>query len=236
VTASPGPIRAVLLDLDGTLADTAGEIGRALAMTLRDFGIEPLQQEEVVSLIGRGVQVLVERALAKRGAAIESGAAVKRFHEHYHQTIATDAQLYPGARQGIERLRAAGCKLAVVTNKPRFYSEKLLLFFDLSSQMDTLVAGDDGIARKPAADMILAACQRLGVTPAEAIMLGDSDNDVLSARAAGCRAWCVPYGYNEGRPVEELECDRIVATIAEAAQLVIGSRVIVANATPGATR
>lgn len=211
---------AVLLDLDGTLADTAGEIGRALAATLRDFGVEPLDQHEVVALIGRGLQVLVERAIAKRGAtSLDSQAVVQRFHEHYHQTIATDAQLYPGAREGIDRLRAAGFRLAVVTNKPRFYSDKLLAFLGIASRIDALVTGDDGIPRKPAADMLLAACKKLGVRPAETIMLGDSDNDVLAARAAGCTAWCVPYGYREGRPVEELKCDRIVATIDEAAQL-----------------
>jgi phosphoglycolate phosphatase len=213
-------IRAVLIDLDGTLVDTAGEIGRALTMTLNDFAIVPLPQEEVVALIGKGVRALVERALVRRGATgMDTEAVVARFHDHYRQTVATDALLYPGAREGIDELRATGRKLAVVTNKPRSYSERLLEYLGVASKIDVLVAGDDGITRKPAADMLLAACERMGVRPAEAIMLGDSDNDVLAARAAGCLAWCVPYGYNEGRPVESLGCDRIVASIEEAAKL-----------------
>ena len=215
-------IHAVLIDLDGTLVDTAGEIGRALTRTLTDSGIAPLEQEEVVALIGKGVRALVERALARRGATnVDTEAVVERFHEHYRETVATDATLYPGAREGIDILRAAGRKLAVVTNKPRSYSERLLEYLNIASQMDALVAGDDGITRKPAGDMLRVACERMGVQPGEALMLGDSDNDVLAARAAGCPVWCVPYGYNEGRTVDSLGCDRIVATIEEAAKLLI---------------
>ena len=218
------PIRAVLIDLDGTLVDTAGEIGRALTRTLDDFEIVPLRQDEVTALIGKGVRALVERALAKREAAsLDTETVVERFHHHYRETVATDATLYPGARAGIDRLRATGIRLAVVTNKPRSYSERLLAYLDVASRMDALVAGDDGIARKPAGDMIVAACERMDVPLDEALMLGDSDTDVLAARAAGCRVWCVPYGYNEGRPVESLDCDRIVATIEEAARLLVGA-------------
>jgi phosphoglycolate phosphatase len=213
-------IRAVLVDLDGTLVDTAGEIGRALASTLEEFRIAPLAQDEVIALIGRGVQALVERALVRRGATgVDTKAVVDRFHAHYARTVATDANLYPGAREGIAILRNAGCKLAVVTNKPRSYSERLLSYLEVASQMDALVAGDDGIARKPAGDMLVAACERMSVAAREALMIGDSCNDVLAARAAGCPVWCVPYGYNEGRSVETLGCDRIVATIEEAAKL-----------------
>ena len=72
--------------------------------------------------------------------------------------------------------------------------------------------------------MFVAACVRLGSEPARTLVLGDSDNDVVAARAAGCPVWCVPYGYNEGRRPETLACDRLVATIDEAARLVVASR------------
>jgi len=222
---NPSSIRAVLIDLDGTLADTAGEIGLALTRTLEDFAIAPLRQAEVVALIGKGVRVLIERALVRRGVVgMDTEVVLEQFHDHYRETVATDARLYPGAREGIEMLRAAGRKLAVVTNKPRSYSERLLAYFDVATQFDALVAGDDGIAPKPAGDMLLAACEQMEVKPADALMLGDSDNDVLAARAAGCSVWCVPYGYNEGRPVASLGCDRIVATIQDAARILIGPR------------
>jgi len=218
----PQKYSAVLIDLDGTLVDTAPEIGLALSRTLCDFGVAPLTQGEVVALIGRGVAALVERAIAKRGATgLDADAVIERFHSHYGQTVATQARLYPGARKGIDALVSAGVGLAVVTNKPRSYTTRLIDYLDLEAAFGAIVAGDDGITRKPAADMLLAACARLKAEPARALMLGDSGNDVLAARAAGCAAWCVPYGYNEGRPVESLQCDRIVQSIDDAARLVL---------------
>ena len=215
--------RAVLIDLDGTLVDTASEIGLALGRTLIEFKVVPLAQAEVTALIGRGVRSLVERAIELRGARdVDMEAVVARFHSHYMQTVATEARLYPGAREGVDALHAAGRKLAIVTNKPRSYTERLLAYLKVDAMFDAVFAGDDGIARKPAADMVLAACASLGADASEALMIGDSDNDVLAARAAGCRVWCVPYGYNEGHSVESLECDRVVATIEDAAKAVIG--------------
>ena len=82
-----------------------------------------------------------------------------------------------------------------------------------------MVAGDDGLRRKPFGDMLAAAAKQMGARIEDTLMLGDSDNDVLAARDAGCPVWCVPYGYNEGRPAESLECDRRVATVLEAALL-----------------
>ena len=220
------PVRAVILDLDGTLIDTACEIDRALGRTFGELGVEPLATPEVVALIGRGVRSLVERALEKRGASGDVDAAVERFEHHYAELVATEAPLYPGVLGGMLRLRGAGVPLAVVTNKPRYFTERLLRHVQVDAMLDAVVAGDDGLRRKPAADMLLAACERMASTPAATLMIGDSDNDVLAARAAGCPVWCVPYGYTEGRGPETLQCDRLVATVEEAA------RIITANASP----
>ena len=86
-----------------------------------------------------------------------------------------------------------------------------------------LVTGDDGIRHKPHGDMLEKACIITGSSVEDSLMIGDSDNDVLAARNAGCPVWCVPYGYNEGRAPETLACDRMVTTIEEAARL-LGSR------------
>jgi phosphoglycolate phosphatase len=214
-------IRAVIFDLDGTLVDTAGEIAAALNRTLEELGLASFPQERVEALIGRGVRSLVERALAmsEGGAPIEPGAAVERFEAHYAQTVGTDARLFVGVMPGLRRLAEAGIPMAVVTNKPRFFTEMLLERLEVAALMKAVVAGDDGIRRKPAADMLLAACERMGSKATETLMLGDSDNDVIAARAAGCPVWCVPYGYNEGRGPETLACDRLVETIEEAAGL-----------------
>ena len=216
------PIRAVLFDLDGTLADTAGEIALALERTFASLGVAPLPQSEVRALIGRGIASLVERALQRHGAAAQAPVAIERFEHAYAETVGTTATLYPGAAASLERLAAAGVPLGVVTNKARAFSVRLLERLGVAHRFGAVVCGDDGWAKKPAADMLLAACARLGSAPAETLLLGDSANDVLAARAAGCPVWCVPYGYNEGRPVETLGADRLVAGLAEAADLVLG--------------
>jgi len=218
------PVRAVIFDLDGTLMNTAGEIDVALARTFAELGVERLATPEVVALIGRGVRSLVERSLAKQGAAaVDLDSAVHRFEAHYAQLVGTEADLFPGVAQGLEILRGAGRRLGVVTNKPRYFTERLLARAGVAPHFAAVVAGDDGIRRKPAGDMLQAACERMGSRAGETLMLGDSDNDVLAARAAGCPVWCVPYGYNEGRAPETLACDRLVATVEEAARLLTES-------------
>ena len=217
------PIRAVILDLDGTLMDTACEIHSALARAFGELGIEPLERRAVEALIGRGVRSLVERAIAQRSAGASVDDAVERFERHYEALVGTEARLYPRVAEGLELLRARNRKLAVVTNKPRLFTEKLLERSQVAAMFGAVFTGDDGIPRKPAGDMLTAACARMGTSPAETLMLGDSDNDILAARAAGCPVWCVPYGYNEGRAPETLQCDRIVETVEDAARLVVVS-------------
>lgn len=218
-------IRAVIFDLDGTLVDTAGEIAAALNRTLTELEQPNLSQQDVEALIGRGVRSMVERALANVGAGdVDLDAAVERFEAHYARTVGTQAALFAGVLPGLRLLRDSGFKLGVVTNKPRFFSEKLLARLEVDSMFAGLVAGDDGVRRKPHGDMLEAACRMMGAEPASTLMIGDSDNDVRAARAAGCPVWCVPYGYNEGRSAETLECDRMVATVEEAAMLLTRAR------------
>jgi phosphoglycolate phosphatase len=219
------PVRAVIFDLDGTLIDTAGEIAVAMMRTFEELGLPALPRKDVENLIGRGVRSMVQRALEQGGAgSIGLDGAVERFEAHYEQTVATQAELFPGVLAGLRRLHEAGYGLSVVTNKPRSFTEKLLSGAQVESFFAGVVAGDDGIRRKPHGDMLVAACRAMGEEPASALMIGDSDNDVLAARAAGCPVWCVPYGYNEGRSVATLACDRMVATVEEAARILMFSR------------
>jgi phosphoglycolate phosphatase len=218
-------ILAVIFDLDGTLVDTAGEIALALNATLAQLRLSGLPQKDVEALIGRGVRSMVERALAQvGGAAIDLDAAVERFEDQYARTVGTKARLFPGVPEGLRLLHASGFVLGVVTNKPRYFTERLLARLELDSLFSGIVTGDDGIRRKPHGDMLVAACRAMGIDIGAALMVGDSDNDVLAARAAGCPVWCVPYGYNEGRSAETLQCDRMVATVEEAARLLIARR------------
>lgn len=216
---------AVIFDLDGTLVDSAGEIAEALNAALAELGLAALSDEDVAAMVGRGVRVLVERALTRLDAkGIDCDDAIARFERHYAANVGTEARLFDGVREGLDRLRAANFRLAVVTNKPRMFTVKLLERLGVATLFYAIVAGDDGVRAKPAGDMLVAVCRKLGVEPAHALMIGDSENDVRAARAAGCPVWCVPYGYNEGRPPSALECDRHVDTIEQAAALLVEPR------------
>jgi len=217
--AAPNSICAVIFDLDGTLVDTASEIAAALNSTLAEFQLPSLETKAVENLIGRGVHSMIERALQQVAAAsVDVDVAVDRFEDHYAKTVGTEAELFEGVLEGLMLLRNEGFKMSVVTNKPRYFTEKLLERLAVKPLFVGLVAGDDGLRRKPHGDMLLAACVAMGSSAETSLMIGDSDNDVLAARNAGCPVWCVPYGYNEGRGPDTLACDRTVATIEEAAR------------------
>jgi phosphoglycolate phosphatase len=217
--------RALIFDLDGTLVDSAGEISAALARTFESLGLAPLPRGQVEQMIGRGVRVLVERALDRAKArGIDVDDAVARFESHYAETVGTDASLFAGVSEGLGLLEAHGLPMAVVTNKPRYFTAQLLERLGVAHYFDAIVAGDDGHAKKPAPDMLLAAGRALQVPMRDALMIGDSDNDTVAARAAGCAVWCVRHGYNEGRDPGTLDCDRLVDTVDEAARLLAGGK------------
>jgi phosphoglycolate phosphatase len=222
--ATRNDFSAVIFDLDGTLVDSAGEIALALNRLLEELGRPAMARREVEGLIGRGVRSLVERAMKQAGAGMDLDEAVERFEKHYASTVGTNATLFAGVEPGLALLAGARIPMGVVTNKPRYFTEQLLRQLGVERLFAAVVAGDDGIKRKPAGDMLLAAARELGCDIDSSLMIGDSDNDIHAARDAGCVVWCVPYGYNEGRAPEALACDRLVATVEEAARLVTRAR------------
>jgi phosphoglycolate phosphatase len=218
------PIRAVLLDLDGTLLDTAPDLAAAANRMLAHLGLPQREPQLIATFIGKGISMLVRRSLAGslEGNTDEAlyARALPLFERYYAEESGRRAQPYPGAREGIERLRALDLRLACVTNKTERFTCELLERTGFAASFDLAVCGDTVALKKPDPMPLLFACERFAVPPAEALFIGDSLNDVSAARAAGCPVWCVPYGYNEGRPIETLECDRIVPTLCEAAALI----------------
>jgi len=218
-----GPIRAVLVDLDGTLLDTAPDLAAAVNRVHAELGLPARTTGLVASFVGKGLPTLVRRALSGTLEGTVDEALFQRawplFERHYAAESGRRAKPYPGAREGVEKMRAQGLRLACVTNKSERYTLALLRDTGFLDAFEFAVCGDHLAARKPDPAPLLLACERLAVKPPEALVIGDSANDVQAARAAGCPVWCVPYGYNEGRPFESLAFDRAVATIAEAASL-----------------
>jgi phosphoglycolate phosphatase len=215
--------RGVLIDLDGTLLDTVPDLAAAVNAMRADLGRAPLPVKQVAAYVGKGADVLVHRALTEaldgRAEPAEFQRGRESFFGHYRRENGRQALVFPGVRDAIALLRERGLALACVTNKPREFTVELLLRVGLSG-FDAIVTGDDTTEKKPHPEPMLHACRLLRVRPDEAAMIGDSENDVLSARAAGCRVIVVETGYNEGRPVGDLDADAIVPALLDAARLI----------------
>jgi phosphoglycolate phosphatase len=223
---SPARPRAVLFDLDGTLLDSAPDLAAAANAMLAELGMAPRDPAEVATYIGRGIPRLVERALTGSLDAAADPALLARalpiYEHHYAAESGRRSVPFPRVVEGLRALRHAGVPLACITNKAERFTVDLLERTGLGGFFGVVVCGDMVTRKKPDPEPVLAACARLGIRPDEAVMIGDSANDVQAARAAGCGVWCVPYGYNEGRPVESLDCDVLVPDLAEAARRLLG--------------
>jgi phosphoglycolate phosphatase len=214
-------LAAILLDLDGTLLDTANDITMALNRALGEKQLQALTTEQVRDFIGRGAPVLVARAAEELGVSIDAAgqaALIERFYFHYdqlHVLDESDARPYPGVAEGLRSLHELGLKLAVVTNKQRHFAVALLERLNLSQWIEVVVGGDTCERRKPDPQPLNFACNALHVEPLQALMVGDSRNDVMAARAAGLPVICVPYGYNEGSDPRGLPCDAFIESLAD---------------------
>jgi phosphoglycolate phosphatase len=220
----PLRVKAVTIDLDGTLADTIPDLGAAANMMLRELGRPGLGLELLRTFVGKGIPKLVERALA---GSLDGDApadlmecALPIYERCYAEVNGRHTVIYPGVSEGLERLRAMRLPLACVTNKAQRFTRALLEQLQLASYFESIIAGDTLPQKKPDPAQLLHACRGFGVAPAEMLMIGDSVNDVEAARAAGCPVFCVTYGYNEGRDVRELNVDAIVASLIEATRLI----------------
>jgi phosphoglycolate phosphatase len=218
--------RAVLFDLDGTLLDSAPDLAAAANAMLAELGRPARDPATIATYIGKGIPKLVERTLtgAPDDAADPALAAraLPIYERHYAVEMGRRTVVFPHVIEGLRALHGAGLPLACITNKAERFALDILRRTGLDGFFAVVVCGDTVARKKPDPEPVLLACARLGVRPADALMIGDSANDAESARAAGCPVWCVPYGYNEGRPVESLDCDRIVPDLATAARRLLG--------------
>lgn len=185
------PYRAVLIDLDGTLVDTLSEMTTAANAMLFDAGRPSVPDTSVAEAVGEGAATLVERLVGKADAA----RWLPGYLDHYRAVNGSLATLYPNAKQGLDAMRAAGLSVACVTNKPRELVAPLLDALGIADRFDAVVGGGDTERKKPHPDPLLLACERLGVTPAQCVMIGDSKNDAIAASAAAILSLTVPYGY-----------------------------------------
>jgi phosphoglycolate phosphatase len=217
-------VRAVIIDLDGTLLDTAPDFHVAVNRMRDELRLAPLELATIVGFVGKGTEHLVRCTLtiglAPHDAAKQFDAALASYHHHYHRINGDFAALYPDVHEGLAALRAKGLLLACVTNKPIAFAESLLQKMGLREYFEVVYGGDSLATRKPDPGPLLQVCVDFDLAPKQVLAIGDSVNDAQAARAAGCPVLIVPYGYNHGEAVHHIDSDGIVPTLLAAAQLI----------------
>ena len=186
--------RTLVLDLDGTLVDSVPDLAAALNRLLEARGLAPLSQAATASMVGDGVQKLVERGFAARGAAADA-AAVAAFTADYSADPARETRPYPGAEATLREMAGDGWHFAVCTNKPEAPARALLAALGLGGLFAAIGGGDSFPVRKPDPAHLLATLRAAGGRPDRAVMAGDHANDLLAASGAGLPCIFAAWGY-----------------------------------------
>lgn len=221
---------AAIVDLDGTMVDTLGDFEVALNRTLADLDLPPVGRALVARTVGKGSEHLIRSVLAHQLALPEVTGlsnvcaarsvdvlfepAWLRYQHHYLRINGEFAQVYPGVMDGLQQLHDVGVRLACLTNKPLSFAQPLLAAKGLAPLFAHVFGGDSFERKKPDPLPLLKTCEALGTLPAHTLMVGDSSNDAQAARAAGCPVVLVRYGYNHGEPVDGVDADGHLDTLA----------------------
>lgn len=219
----PIPLKAVLLDLDGTLLDTVGDIATAANMMRASLGFAPLDPAVIKSFVGKGIANLVARTLKDTVGEVGPTAmkvAVANFERQYEKCFGDTSIAFPGVVDGLNALREKGFRLGCVTNKAEKFTLPLLEKSGLGSYFEITLSGDSLPEKKPHPLPLQHAAMFFECNTAELLMIGDSVNDAQAARAAGCPVFIVPYGYNEGMELRGLDCDAFIDDIPSALKFV----------------
>ncbi len=216
-------IRAAIIDLDGTMVDTAPDFQVAINRMRADLDLAPLAIETIKNFVGQGTENLMRRVLGVDFAPSEVerhfSVALASYLQHYQAINGQFSSVYPGVLEGLTALQNRGLRLACVTNKPVGLAMPLLESTSLLPYFEVVYGGDSLPRKKPDPQPLLQVCADFSLAPTRVLAVGDSSNDAQAARAAGCGVVTVPYGYNHGQPIQEVDSDGIVSTLLDAALL-----------------
>ncbi|MEK0082246.1 phosphoglycolate phosphatase [Benzoatithermus flavus] len=222
----PDGLEALVFDLDGTLVETAADLHLVLEEILSEVGLAAPPLAAVRGMIGDGARVLIERALAMIGAPAEPVLVDRlfaRFRERYAEEPCRASTPYPGARELLRTMRERGIRMGLCTNKPQAATEGLLAALDLAPFFASAIGGDRLPVRKPDPGHLAAVLADLGATPAAAVMVGDSRNDLLTARGLEVPCVLVSFGYTSV-PARELGADAVIDRLADLPEALVRLR------------
>ena len=201
----------LIFDFDGTLIDSVPDLGDATNAMLTTLGKETYPISTIRNWVGNGSKVLVERALVGKIEVLEGELTVEEtdhaeqvFFDAYKNLSGSKTVAYPDVDSGLRKLKAAGFTLALVTNKPIRFVPKILQSFGWQDLFSEVLGGDSLPVKKPNPAPLLHVCEALNVTPTQAVMIGDSRNDILAGQNANMDTLGLSYGYNYGQDIREL--------------------------------
>ncbi|MGO4704469.1 HAD-IA family hydrolase [Microvirga sp. 2MCAF38] len=201
-----------VFDLDGTLADTAGDLIATLNVVLAQEGLEPLPLAKARDMIGAGARALIERGFAAAGRQISPERLEQLFGHfmiHYGENIRVQTELFPGVKKALLDLEKAGFLLAICTNKVEEHSVKLVEALGISRRFAANCGRDTFPFFKPDPRHLLRTIERAGGDTCRAVMIGDSKTDIVTAKAANIPSIAVPFGYTDV-PVVKLGPDIVI--------------------------
>ena len=211
-----GGLKAVFFDLDGTLVDSASDIHAALLVALQDLGLPMVSEQQVKHWVGRGAGRLVHCAIEHLGADPHLHAPLlSQFMLRYQSSVCVDSEVYDGVFSCLDYCQAQQLHLACITNKPLLPAKKLLSQLNLLHYFDLVLGGDSLDHPKPHPASLLHALAYYDVLPDQAVMIGDSRNDVEAAHAAGMACIALTYGYNHGEPLQACAPDLLLDSLLE---------------------
>jgi phosphoglycolate phosphatase len=217
-------IRAAIIDLDGTMLHTAPDFHVAVNRMRADLDLAPLDLGTITNFVGKGTENLMRSVLGvdfpPDKVELRFEQALASYQKHYLAINGQYASVYPGVREGLDAMQAKGLRLACVTNKPIAFAAPLLEKTGLDRYFDVTYGGDSLPKKKPDPYPLLKVCEDFKLQPQQVVAIGDSSNDAQAARAAGCRVLNVPYGYNHGQSIQEVDSDGIVPTLLDAARVI----------------
>ena len=201
----------LIFDFDGTLIDSVPDLADATNIMLTTLGKETYSLDTIRNWVGNGSRMLVERALVGKIEVLEgeltkeeADHAEQVFFEAYNNISGSKTVAYPDVDSGLKKLKAAGYTLALVTNKPIRFVPKILQSFGWQDLFVEVLGGDSLPVKKPDPAPLLHVCEALNVTPDQAVMIGDSKNDILAGQNANMDTLGLSYGYNYGQDIREL--------------------------------
>jgi len=213
----------VIFDLDGTLVDSQLDLANAVNAARAHLGLDPIEVDRIASYVGDGAPVLIRRALGPEATETEVQQALQFFYDYYREHMLDHTRPYPGVRSALDRLRDAGVKMAVLTNKPVRFSQALVDGLGLGGHFFRVYGGNSFEQKKPHPIGVETLLAESGAAPDRALMVGDSAVDVRTARNAGIAVCGVTYGFQpEG--FESEPPDFLVDNLEELARMVVEAR------------